>query len=74
MPERWAFGSLTLIGNACGLREPLVAVWHMTWSRVLGRGCDEAETSEEKRLFTEWGPSIQRMKASVRNSTEKAIL
>ena len=30
-----------------------------SWSRVLGRGCDEAEISEEKRLFTEWGPGIQ---------------
>ena len=23
------------------------------WTGVLGRGCDEAEISEEKRLFTE---------------------
>ena len=43
------------------------------WSRVWGRGCDEAEISEEKRLFTEWGPGIQWMKALVRNSTGKAI-
>ena len=40
---------------------------------VLGRGCDEAKISEEKRLFTEWGPGIQCMKALVRNSTGKAI-
>ena len=26
---------------------------------VWGRGCDEAEISEEKLLFTEWGPGIQ---------------
>ena len=24
---------------------------------MLGRECDEEEISEEKRLFTEWGPS-----------------
>ena len=29
--------------------------------------------SEEKRLCTEWGPGIQRMKALVRNSIGKAI-
>ena len=29
------------------------------WGRVLGRGCDETEISEEKRLFTEWGLGIQ---------------
>ena len=45
----------------------------MNRNGVLGRGCDEAEISEEKRLFTEWGPGIQWMKASVRNSTGKAI-
>ena len=28
-------------------------------SRVLGRGCNKADISEEKRLFTEWGPGIQ---------------
>ena len=28
-------------------------------NRVLGRGCDEAEISEEKRFFTEWVPGIQ---------------
>ena len=44
-----------------------------SWSRVLGRGCDEAESNEEKRLFTEWGPGIQWMKVLVRNSTEKTI-
>ena len=27
--------------------------------RSLGKGCDEAEISEEKRLFTEWGPGIR---------------
>ena len=31
----------------------------LIWSPVLGRGCDEAEISEERRLFTEWGPDIQ---------------
>ena len=30
-----------------------------SWNGVLGRGCDEAEISEEKCLFTEWGPDIQ---------------
>ena len=29
------------------------------WNGVLGRGCDEVEISEEKRLFTEWLPGIQ---------------
>ena len=38
-----------------------------------GRGCDEAEINEEKRLFTEWGPGIRWMKALLRNSTAKAI-
>ena len=43
------------------------------WNGVWGRGCDEAEISEEKRLFIEWGQGIQWMKALVRNSTGKAI-
>ena len=43
------------------------------WNGVLGRGCDEAEISEEQRLLTEWGQGIQWMKALVRNSTGKAI-
>ena len=43
------------------------------WNGVSGRGCDEAEISEEKHLFTEWGPGIQCMKALARNSTGKAI-
>ena len=30
-----------------------------SWNGVVGRGCDEAEISEEKRLFTEWVPGIQ---------------
>ena len=29
------------------------------WNGVLGRGCDEAEISAEKPLFTEWGQGIQ---------------
>ena len=47
----------------------IVLVWNGDW----GRGCDEAEISEEKRLFTEWGQGIQWMKAWVSNSTGKAI-
>ena len=43
------------------------------WNGVWGTGCDEAEISEEKRLFTEWGEGIQWMKALVRNATGKAI-
>ena len=29
------------------------------WNGVWGRGCDEAEISKEKCLFTEWGGGIQ---------------
>ena len=45
------------------LNEGKLSREHLCWSGVLGRGCNEAEISEEKRLFTEWGPGIQRMKA-----------
>ena len=31
----------------------------LNWNGVLGRGCDNAKLSEEKRFFTEWGPVIQ---------------
>ena len=39
---------------------------------VWGRGCDEAEISEE-RFFTGWGQGIQWMRALVRKSIGKAI-
>ena len=29
------------------------------WNGVWGRGCDEEEISEEKRLFTDWRQGIQ---------------
>ena len=41
------------------------------WNGVWGRVCNEAEISEEKRLFTKSGEGIQWMEALVRNSTGK---
>ena len=42
-------------------------------SRLRGRGCEEAENSEEKCLVAESGKRIQRKKALVKRSTGKAI-
>ena len=39
----------------CGEGLEVVKIWNGVW----GRGCDEAEISEEKRLFTECGQGIQ---------------
>ena len=41
--------------------------YHQHRNGVWGRGCDEAEISEEKRLLTERGQGIQRMKALASN-------
>ena len=52
MQKWWYIG---IIGQSPGLTEQ----WHSDfyeseiWNGVWGRGCDEAEISEEKRLFTE---------------------
>ena len=41
-----------------------------SWSeQSLGKGMWRSRTSEEKRLFTEWGQGVQWMKALVRNSS-----
>ena len=47
--------------------------WRLWQGIPQGRQFTEAEISEEKRLFTEWGQGIQWMKALVGNSTGKAI-
>ena len=42
------------------------SVWifrSLFWNEVWGKGCDNTEISEEKRLVAEVGQGIQRMKA-----------
>ena len=59
-------------GHSCRRPGPEISV-SPSWNGVWGRGCDEAEISEEKRLCTEWGQGIQWMRALLRISTGKVI-
>ena len=61
-------GRNRLLGHFRAMQEQL---WNKAWNGALGRGCDEAEISEEKRAFTQGGQGIRQMKALV--STGKAI-
>ena len=45
----------------------------LNWNRVWGRGCDAADTSQDKRLFIKSVRGIQSVKASLRNAAGKAI-
>ena len=46
-------------------RPTFIQCWHWDRNGVWGRRCDEADFSEEKRLFTESQQGIQWMKASI---------